>query len=93
MTLNEWRLERGLSYRKLASLMDSPHATVARRWCLPAEHKDQMIPSPAKMLAIYRLTDGSVQPNDFYLSETTIREISKASMFEPQAELNLELES
>jgi hypothetical protein len=67
MTLDQWRHRKRLSYSKLAKLLGTPHATIARRWCLPAEHKDRMIPSPKYMARVVQLSDGSVTPNDFYL--------------------------
>ena len=67
MTLDQRRCRKRLSYSKLAKLLGAPHATVARRWCLPADHKDRMIPSPKYMARVVQLSDGSVTPNDFYL--------------------------
>jgi hypothetical protein len=67
MTLEQWRVRKKLSYGKLAKLLGASHASVVSRWCRDIDDKDRMIPKPPYMEAIYRLTDGSVQPNDFYL--------------------------
>ncbi len=67
MTLDQWRVRQKLSYNKLAKLLGASHATIARRWCQPTGAKDRMIPSPKYMERIVLLTDGRVQPNDFYL--------------------------
>jgi transcriptional regulator with XRE-family HTH domain len=66
MTLDEYRKERRLSLAALAGLLGAPHATIARRWCLPRGHPNAMIPSPKYMLRIMDVTAGAVQPNDFY---------------------------
>ena len=61
MTLNEFRLTKGLTYHALAQLLDVKHATVVKRWC---DHS--VLPSKEKMQVIKLATMGSVQPNDFY---------------------------
>ncbi len=66
MTLDQWRIKKRLSYKKLAKLLGAPHATVARRWCLPTDHKDRVVPSKKYMQRVVQLSDGSVTPNDFY---------------------------
>ena len=66
MTLDEWRKSQGMSYPVLARKRGAAGATVARRWCLPSDHKDRMIPSPKFMRVIQDSTHGAVQPNDFY---------------------------
>ena len=66
MSLNEWRLEKAISYSELARRLGSRHATVVRRWCLHAGHKQRMIPSMRYMHMIIELTRGSVTPTDFY---------------------------
>lgn len=66
MTLEEWRKKKGYSYAKLAEILDASHATVARRWCLPKDHKDRMIPAPKFMETITNASLGEVQANDFY---------------------------
>jgi len=67
MTLDEFRRSKNLSYKRLSELIGASHATVARRWCLPAEHQDRMIPAADFMERIMTVTDGAVQPNDFYV--------------------------
>jgi hypothetical protein len=67
MTLDQWRISKRFSYSKLAEQLGAPHATVARRWCLPAEHNNRVIPSGKYMERVVLLTNGSVTPNDFYL--------------------------
>ena len=66
MTLEQWRQAQGYSYAKLAQKVGASHATVARRWCLPADHKDRMMPTPEFMRLIELASLGQVKPNDFY---------------------------
>tara|TARA_Y100001973_G_C5177816_1_gene323108 strand:- start:66 stop:272 length:207 start_codon:yes stop_codon:yes gene_type:complete len=67
MKLNEFRINKNMSYGRLAQLVGCSHATVCRRWCLPVTHPNSMIPDRKFMMAILRLTNGAVQPNDFYM--------------------------
>lgn len=69
MTLEQWRKQKKLSYSKLAKLLGASHATIVRRWCLSEGEKDRMIPSAKYMQRIVLLTDGRVQPNDYYLPQ------------------------
>lgn len=69
MTLKEYKDKNNMSYSKLAKLIGVAHATVARRYCLPKEHKDHMIPNSKFMVAIMTATDGAVTPNDFYTAQ------------------------
>ena len=66
MKLNDYRLQKNWSYGQLAMMIGASHATVVRRWCLPLTHKNSMIPDKKFMLQIVKLTNGEVQPNDFY---------------------------
>jgi len=66
MQLDDWRKKKNLSYVQLAKKLGASHATVVRRWCLPADHKDKMIPSPKFMRIISESSLGEVSPNDFY---------------------------
>ena len=66
MKLEDWRNQKGLSYPQLASKFGANHATVVRRWCLAADHKDFKIPSSKYMRVIQEITMGAVTPNDFY---------------------------
>ena len=67
MKLNEYRGRQGWSYSELARQGGAPHATVARRWCLPRGHKDRLIPNENYMDKIILLTNGEGMPNDFYV--------------------------
>ena len=67
MKLNEYRMNKKWSYGRLAMLLGCRPATVCSRWCLPTSHPNSMIPDRKFMAAILRLTDGAVQPNDFYM--------------------------
>lgn len=67
MTLDQWRIKKRLSYRKLAKLLGTRHATIARRWCMPPDSEERAIPSAKYMDLIVQLTNGAVTPNDFYL--------------------------
>ncbi len=66
MKLNDYRLKKNWSYGQLAMMTGASHATVVRRWCLPHTHKNSYIPERKFMLQIVKLTNGEVQPNDFY---------------------------
>lgn len=66
MTLEDWRNSKSMSYSALAKKLGASHATVVRRWCLPSDHKDRMIPAPKFMAIIHEATSGAVQANDFY---------------------------
>jgi len=66
MTLDEYRIEKGWSYTKLAEITGCAHATVARRWCLPQDHSDYSVPAARYMRVISSVTDGAVTPNSFY---------------------------
>ena len=70
MTLEEYRQAQGLTYKRLAELIGAKHPTMARRYCLPHGHKDRMIPQIEYMERIMTLTNGQVQPNDFYVRRT-----------------------
>jgi hypothetical protein len=67
MILDTFRRQKGWSYSELARQVDASHATVARRWCLPFDHKDRLIPNELFMDRIVLLSNGEVMPNDFYL--------------------------
>lgn len=61
MKLNDWLKEEGQTYSWLAREVGASHASVARRWCL-----EGMVPTSRFMTKIVMLTEGKVQPNDFY---------------------------
>lgn len=67
MTLEEYRLQNNLSYKKLAEKLGFKEATVARRWCLPKGHDQALTPSPRNLGLILEVTMGSVTPNDFII--------------------------
>ncbi len=48
-------------------MLDAGHAQMARRWCLPMDHKDRLVPRQRYMSRIIELTKGEVQPNDFFI--------------------------
>ena len=71
MRLEDWRQtkKRGgkpISYSVLANGIGESHATVARRYCLPFQHKDFSRPAEESMLNIQEFTMGMVKPNYFY---------------------------
>jgi hypothetical protein len=84
LRLEDWRktkLRGGkpMSYSVLANGIGVSHATVARRYCLPFDHKDFSRPAEDIMLNIQEFTMGSVTPNDFYnLPEVNIEETEVA---------------
>ena len=61
MTLDQFRKEKGLTYAALARGLGVSHATIVRRWCI-----GDKIPAKRYMVAIQILSQGAVQPNDFY---------------------------
>lgn len=69
MTLEDWRLDEGLTYRALARVLSSGemHVTweTVRRWCLPEEDALSRAPDRRWMRRIYEVTGGQVTPNDF----------------------------
>ena len=66
MKLDLYRKQNGLSLAALAKLVGASHATVVRRWCLPKGHPQSLIPNVKYMVRIMDVTNGAVQPNDFY---------------------------
>lgn len=60
MTLEEWRNKRGLSYTALAELLVAGNAGVVRKWCLPRDHKDSVVPNDENMMIIQQTTLGDV---------------------------------
>ena len=67
MTLDEYRLANGLSYKALAEKLGFKEATVARRWCLSKSHPQALTPSPRNLSLILNVTMSSVTPNDFII--------------------------
>tara|TARA_R100000808_G_scaffold220_1_gene1327 strand:+ start:508 stop:720 length:213 start_codon:yes stop_codon:yes gene_type:complete len=66
LKLNDWRTVKKLSYVQLALKLGASHAGVVRRWCLDPKHQYYTIPNQEFMRNIVNMTDGAVQPNDFY---------------------------
>tara|TARA_R100001079_G_scaffold45368_1_gene23051 strand:+ start:1801 stop:2046 length:246 start_codon:yes stop_codon:yes gene_type:complete len=66
MTLNEFRLQRNLTYGQLARLIGVNHPRMAQRWCLDFDDPDRQIPIKY-MEAILTVTQGAVTPNDFFI--------------------------
>jgi|TARA_R110000796_G_scaffold125618_1_gene240152 transcriptional regulator with XRE-family HTH domain len=66
MTLNEYRMQKNLTYAALAKLLGFDQATMARRWCLPRAHPQSQTPSAKNMANIIEITQSAVTPNDFY---------------------------
>ena len=64
MTLDQYRLEKGWSYGKLAQVLDVGHSRMTSRWC-----KGEVIPAREHMVRIMELTHGAVTPNDFYIEK------------------------
>lgn len=60
MKLADWRRSKNMTQQELADALGCIVTTVARYEA--ARRK----PDDATMIAIYRLTAGAVQPNDFY---------------------------
>lgn len=69
MTLEDWRLDEGLTHDALAKLLSEENHTVTketvRRWCLPEDDPLSRTPDRAWMRRIYTVSDGRVTPNDF----------------------------
>lgn len=61
MTLDEFRVQKGLTYKELSIGIGVAGPAVARRYC-----KKSQIPSREIMPAIYKFTNGAVTPNDFF---------------------------
>lgn len=60
MKLAVWRRNQGMTQEQLAAALDCIVTTVARY------EAGRRRPDEDTMIKIFRLTDGEVQPNDFY---------------------------
>ena len=60
MKLRQWRISAKITQPELADALGTVLSTVARY-----ENGTRM-PEPETMRTIYTVTDGAVQPNDFY---------------------------
>ena len=65
MRLKDYLKSQGLTQQEFVSLAEEQNAEFSyfavQKWC-----NGQRIPRKDEMATIYRLTDGAVQPNDFY---------------------------
>ena len=60
MTLDEYRIFKGWTYRRLGLFLKKP-AETARRWC-----NGERVPRPTVARQIEKKTKGLVTANDFY---------------------------
>lgn len=69
MTLEDWRLDEGVTYARLAELLSDKDqhvsAETVRRYCMAEDHPLRRNPDPPMLRKIYKLTLGKVTPNDF----------------------------
>lgn len=69
MTLDDYRLEEGLTYARLAALLSEGNekvtAETVRRWCLGEDATLRRVPTTKWMRKIYEISGGKVTPNDF----------------------------
>lgn len=65
MTLDEWRLREGLTYRELSKRIGCP-VGMAYAYCLDPEAGEFRLPRPDRMAIIWRFTHGEVPPASFY---------------------------
>lgn len=66
MTLFEWKIKNKYTWSGLACTLGVSDGNIVRRWCLPLDDDSRKIPRKEMMRKIYKLTNGQVQPNDFY---------------------------
>lgn len=62
MRLAIWRKNAGKTQADLAELLGCSQSYISQI----ERTTGALVPGPAIMIEIYRLTDGAVQPNDFY---------------------------
>lgn len=60
-----WLFERGLVAADLVEPLEKSSESI-RRYCLPFGHADRRIPDEETLTKIFQLTDGEVNPLDFY---------------------------
>lgn len=60
MTLDEWLISTGMTERECGRRIGRAQATVNRY----RQHKQ--LPRKPDIIKLYRLSEGAVQPNDFY---------------------------
>jgi transcriptional regulator with XRE-family HTH domain len=61
MNLEEYRVAKGLSYRKLGALINYSHASRVRLWCLGENYPDADV-----LEKIFEATDGEVTVEAMY---------------------------
>lgn len=62
MKLAEWRRKEGMTQAAMAVELGCSQSYISQI----ERAVDAVVPGPAVMIAIYNLTGGRVQPNDFY---------------------------
>ena len=65
LTLDEWRLREGLTYRELGKLIGCPIG-MAYAYCLDPQAASFKVPRPDRMCRIFQITGGQVPPTSFY---------------------------
>jgi hypothetical protein len=84
LTLDEWRLRQGLSYRALGTLLGC-QVNIAFAYCQEPGTKGFKRPGDDRMDRIFVISNGEVWPNSFYKLPKLIRK------FDPkQPELAIE---
>ena len=65
MKLRTWRENEGKTRAEIGAEVDSNEVSI-RRYELPPGRPDSRIPHRAMMIRFFILSQGAVQPNDFY---------------------------
>ena len=63
--LEDYRTRNKITYKQLADTLEI-HERTARRHCKPLGDMDFHLPIQKTMVKIIMITEGYVQPNDFY---------------------------
>jgi len=63
--LEDYRTRNKITYKQLANTLEI-HERTARRHCKPLGDLDFHLPIQKTMVKIIMITEGYVQPNDFY---------------------------
>ena len=72
MKLAIWRKNQGMTQAQLAEALGCSQSYISQIERASAP----VVPGPAVAVAIYQLTAGAVQPNDFYELPTTPRKVA-----------------
>lgn len=67
LSLEEWRLQRGITFAELARLLGVTDTT-AWAYCLPRDHERAIAPRKRLMEKIVEVTDGAVDLTTFFAS-------------------------